>query len=424
MLITRKRVKMQLANRLAKSITPKFTNPFAEFPREVGVLVFASFFVAVGFGIISPTLPLFARSFGVNNAQVGAILSAFAFARFASGLISGKLVDHFGERIVYSFGIGFVSLTSFAAGMAQNYSQLLIFRAVGGFGSSMFSVAAGSILLRAVDDDHRARAQSLYNGSFLVGMMAGPVVGGVLSGFSLRAPLIIYGFLLIGASASGAVLLKNSTLAAKPTAKQERETVTLKSALALKPYRYALIISFITSWVLFGMSRSILPLFLVEDIKVTPSFMGLGFTITTIINGALLLKTGKLSDLRGRRFSAVIGTSFIFLFIVGIAFTTHPWMFLAASVVAGFGGAFLSTTPSAIVGDVLEGKGGQVIGLFQMAGDGGAMVAPVVLGAVADHLGFRSAFLVSAALMAFAVLVSAKLPETRASHLGQSRRTN
>jgi MFS family permease len=308
--------------------------------------------------------------------------------------------------------------------MAQNYSQLLIFRAVGGFGSSMFSVAAGSILLRAVDDDHRARAQSLYNGSFLVGMMAGPVVGGILSGFSLRAPLIIYGFLLIGASTSGAVLLRNSTLAAKPTAKEEREVVTLMSALALKPYRYALIISFITSWVLFGMSRSILPLFLVEDIKVTPSFMGLGFTITTIINGALLLKTGKLSDIRGRRFSAVIGTSFIFLFILGIAFTTHPWMFLAASVIAGFGGAFLSTTPSAIVGDVLEGKGGQVIGLFQMAGDGGAMVAPVVLGAVADHFGFRPAFLVSAALMACAVLVSAKLPETRASHLGQSRRTN
>jgi MFS family permease len=399
----------------------KFTNPFAEFPREVGVLVFASFFVAVGFGIISPTLPLFARSFGVNNAQVGAILSAFAFARFATGLISGKLVDHFGERLVYSFGIGFVSITSFAAGMAQNYSQLLIFRAVGGFGSSMFSVAAGSILMRAVDDDHRARAQSLYNGSFLVGMMAGPVVGGALSGISLRAPLIIYGFLLIGASTSGAVLLRNSVLAAKPTAAQERETISIKSALALSPYRSALIISFITSWVLFGMSRSILPLFMVEEIKVTPSFMGLGFTITTIINGLFLLRAGKLSDLNGRRYSAVIGTSFVTLFIVAIAFTNKPWEFLAASVIVGFGGAFLSTTPSSIVGDVLEGKGGQVIGLFQMSGDAGAMVAPIILGFIADHYGYRPAFLTSAVLMSVAVLVATKLPETRASHLGQSR---
>ena len=398
----------------------KFTNPFAEFPREVGVLVFASFFVAVGFGIISPTLPLFARSFGVNHAQVGAILAAFAFARFATGLISGKLVDHFGERLVYSFGIGFVSITSFAAGFAQSYEQLLIFRAVGGFGSSMFSVAAGSILLRAVDDDHRARAQSLYNGSFLVGMMAGPVVGGALSGFSLRAPMIIYGFLLIGASASGAFLLRNSTLAAKPTATQERNTITLRSALALKPYRSALIISFITSWVLFGMSRSILPLFMVEEIKVSPSFMGLGFTISTVINGIFLMKAGKLSDITGRRYSAVIGTSFLTLFILALALTTEPWMFLAASVIVGFGGAFLSTTPSAIVGDVLEGKGGQVIGLFQMAGDAGAMVAPLILGAIADGYGYRPAFLVSAALMLVAVTVSIKLPETRSSHLGQS----
>jgi len=173
----------------------KFTNPFAQFQREVGVLVFASFFVAVGFGIIAPTIPLFARSFEVSNAQVGAIVSAFAFARFASGLISGKMVDHFGERLIYSVGIGFVALTSFAAGMAQSYEQLLIFRAVGGLGSSMFSVAAGSILVRAVDDDHRARALSLYNGSFLIGMMAGPVLGGALSviaarpTYDLRIPL-------------------------------------------------------------------------------------------------------------------------------------------------------------------------------------------------------------------------------------------
>ena len=417
MLITHKLVKMLQARHLVKKLTDKFTNPFAEFPREVGVLVFASFFVAVGFGIIAPTIPLFARSFGVNNAQVGAIISAFAFARFGSGLISGKLVDHFGERIIYSFGIGFVSLTSFAAGMAQNYSQLLIFRAVGGFGSSMFSVAAGSILLRAVDDDHRARAQSLYNGSFLFGMMAGPVVGGIVSGISLRAPLLIYGVLLIGASASGAILLRNSTLAAKPTAKEERETITLNSALALKPYRIALILSFATSWVLFGMSRSILPLFMVEDIKVTPSFMGLGFTLTTILNGAFLLKAGKLSDLKGRRFSAVTGASLVTAFCLAIAFTTHAWMFIAASAIVGLGGAFLSTAPASIVGDVLEKKGGQVIGLFQMSGDGGAMVAPVVLGFISDRYGFRPAFILSAALIATATLIATRLPETRASHL-------
>ena len=232
-----------------------FTNPFAEFPREVGVLVFASFFVAVGFGIIAPTIPLFAKSFGVNNAQVGSIISAFALARFASGLVAGKLVDKFGERLVYTVGIAFVAISSFAAALAQTYEQLLIFRSAGGLGSSMFSVAAGSIILRAVRDDQRARAQSLYNGSFLVGMMAGPVIGGFLTAISLRAPLLVYAFLLVVASVAGGFLLRNSVLAARPTEKSTAVKTSMRDALAMKPYVIALMISFVTAWVLFGMSR-------------------------------------------------------------------------------------------------------------------------------------------------------------------------
>ncbi|TRZ58255.1 MAG: MFS transporter, partial [Streptomycetaceae bacterium] len=71
-------------------------SPFKDLPREISILVAASFFVAVGFGIILPTIPVFARTFGVNNAAIGLIVSMFAITRFASGLISGKLVDLFG----------------------------------------------------------------------------------------------------------------------------------------------------------------------------------------------------------------------------------------------------------------------------------------------------------------------------------------
>ena len=399
----------------------KPTNPFVEFPREVGVLVFASFFVAVGFGIIAPTIPLFANSFGVNNAQVGLIISAFALARFASGLFSGKLVDKFGERIVYTAGVGFVAVTAFAAALAQSYSQLLIYRAVGGLGSSMFSVAAGSIILRAVDDTRRARALSLYNGSFLIGMMAGPVIGGFLTAISLRAPLLIYGVLLVISSAAGGFLLRNSVLVARPTEKSAQEKTSLKELFSSKPYLIALIISFCTASILFGMSRSILPIFMVEDMKSSAGYLGIGFTISSIIQGLLLLKAGSLSDKNGRRYSAVIGTSLLTLSVLVLVVTVQPWMFLFSMAIGGLGAAFLSTTPSAIVGDVLKGKGGQVIAIFQMSGDAGAMVAPMALGFIADHYGFRPAFAVSAALMFIALFAATKLPETRASHLGQSR---
>ena len=405
------------------SLSARFkpSNPFAEFPREVGVLVFSSFFVAVGFGIIAPTIPLFVKSFGVNNAQVGLIISSFALARFASGLFAGKLVDKFGERIVYTTGVGFVAISSFAAALAQNYEQLLIYRAAGGLGSSMFSVAAGSIVLRAVDDTRRARAQSLYNGSFLLGMMAGPVIGGFLTGLSLRAPLLIYAFLLVISSAAGGFLLRNSVLAARPTEKSIKEKTSLRDALSSKPYIIALVISFCSASIFFGMSRSILPLFMVEDLKSTASFLGVGFTIASIVQGILLLKAGSISDKNGRKLSALIGSSLVTLSVAILLFTYQPWMFLISMAISGVGAAFLSTTPSAIVGDVMKGKGGQVIALFQMSGDAGAMVAPIALGFIADHYGFRPAFAVSAALMLIALFAATKLPETRSSHLGQSR---
>ena len=403
---------------MTKLVKIKLTNPFAEFPREVGVLVFASFFVAVGFGVIAPTLPLFARSFGVNNAQVGSIISAFAFARFASGLISGKLVDRFGERLVYTTGIGFVAISSFAAAMAQSFEQLLVYRAAGGLGSSMFSVAAGSIILRATDDTHRARAQSLYNASFLVGMMAGPVIGGFLTAISLRAPLLVYATLLVVSSIAGGFLLRNSVLAARPTEKITNEKGSMREALSSRPYLIALTISFCSASVLFGMSRSILPLFMVEDMKSTAGYLGLGFTISSVIQGLLLLKAGGLSDTKGRKYSALLGTGLLGISVLVLVATVEPWMFLLSMVIGAFGSIFLSST-AAIVGDVMKEKGGQVIAIFQMSGDAGAMVAPVALGFIADHYGFRPAFAVSAGLMFIAFAVATKLPETRASRLGQ-----
>ena len=413
MQIMQRHVKKLQARHLVNIQSIQAKNPLREFPREVGVLVFASFCVAVGFGIIAPTLPLFARSFGVNNAQVGSIISAFAFARFASGLISGKLVDIFGERMVYTVGVAFVAISSAAAAMAQSYYQLLIFRAAGGLGSSMFSVAAGSLLLRVVSDSQRGRAQSLYNGSFLIGMVGGPVVGGALSAFSLRAPLAIYAALLTISSISAALLLKGSTLAAKPENKSERTSIG--AALKLKPYRIALVISFSTGFILFGMGRSIVPLFMVEDMKASTTYMGVGFTLASIANGLLLLRAGRLSDEKGRRFVAMVGSSALFISTALLLLTYNKWVFIPAMIFSGIAGAYLSTVPGSLVGDVLKGKGGQVIAVLQMSGDFAAMIAPILLGAISDAGGFRPAFILATLLMAAVVLVTTRIPETRNS---------
>jgi MFS family permease len=208
-------------------------------------------------------------------------------------------------------------------------------------------------------------------------------------------------------------------LTARPTEKSVQEKTSIREALSSKPYLIALIISFCSASILFGMFRSILPIFMVEEMKSTAGYLGLGFTISSVIQGLLLMKAGGLSDSRGRKFSALVGTSLLTISVLVLVGTVQPWMFLLSMVIGAFGSIFLSST-AAIVGDVMQGKGGQVIALFQMAGDAGAMIAPIALGFIADHYGFRPAFAVSAGLMFIAVIVATKLPETRASHLGQS----
>jgi MFS family permease len=394
---------------------PKFQSPLRDLPREVSVLVIASFFVAVGFGIIVPAIPLFTRSFGVSNAAVGLIISLFAFTRFASGLISGKLVDRFGERTIFTVGIMMVSISVGLSGLAQSYSQLLFFRAAGGLGSSMFSVAASSVILRSVSDAQRGHAQSVYNGSFLVGSIAGPAIGGALTVISLRAPFFVYAVTLFISGIIALVFFTSDHLQAPKKSDGKVAAMSLRDALSLRGYRYALIITFVASWVLFGVRTSILPLFITEELKSTATVVGLGFTVSAVIQGALILRAGRISDERGRRFILIMGSSISMVGVVIMILTVNPAMYFITMAIIGIGNAFLAAAPATVVGDLLEGKGGQVIALFQMAGDAGMIVGPIVVGFVADHYGYRSAFAVSGLVFSLAIILSIKMPETRKS---------
>ena len=373
----------------------------------------ASFFVAIGFGIVMPAIPVFAKSFGVNNAAIGLMVSAFAITRFCSGLISGTLVDKFGERAVFSSGVFMVSLFTFLAGLAQNYHQLLLFRAAGGLGSSMFSVAAGSVIMRSVDDNHRGRAQSVYQGAFLLGGIAGPAIGGLLSAISLRAPFFVYSILLLCSGVVAFFFLKGDKIGVKVSTSDSDESTSIAEALRMKPYVIALVLTFISTWVTFGLRASILPIFVTEDLHSTTAVVGYGLAISAVMQGIFLLRAGRFSDAKGRKASAVIGANVVFVGVLLLTFSTHVWMFLLSMIIMGLGGSFLTTTPASIVGDVIRGKGGKVIGIFQMAGDAGMMVGPIIIGAISDVYSYRAAFGFSAAIFIVVLVLVYQIPETR-----------
>src|SRR5664279_3458675 len=103
-------------------------NPFGSLPPEVAVLSAVAFSVALGFGIVAPAIPLFAKHFGVSNADASAVVSAFALMRLLTAPFAGRLVNRAGERIVMAAGIGIVGVSSLLAGFSGSFGQLVVLR--------------------------------------------------------------------------------------------------------------------------------------------------------------------------------------------------------------------------------------------------------------------------------------------------------
>jgi MFS family permease len=378
-------------------------------PTEVRALTGVAFMVALGVGLVAPALPLFAREFGVGTAAAGAVVSAFALMRLAMAPFVGRLVNAFGERVLLATGIGVVALSSLLAGFAQSYWQLLVLRGVGGIGSIMFSVSAASLLIRVTPDHLRGRAQGVWAGSFLLGMIAGPAVGTVAS-FSLRAPFFLYAGTLVVAGLLGLGALRHSELAARNATRTA--PLPLGVALRNRAYLAALAASFAGDFALVGARSAILPQFVRDRLHLSSGWVYAAFLVVSIVSGVLLLPVGGLADTRGRRPVIVVGllvgaAGFVLLDSVQVAAGL-----IGAAVLLGIAGAADSVAPGAVLGDVVAGRGGSVVALFQMSGDLGAVLGPVIAGWIADGAGYSAAFAVSAAVCAVPVLAVAAAPET------------
>ena len=150
-----------------------------------------------------------------------------------------------------------------------------------------------------------------------------------------------------------------------------------------------------------------------EELNSTTAVVGYGFAISAIVQGAILLKAGRFSDAKGRRVASIIGANIVFLGVLVLTFAVNAWMFILSMIILGFGGAFLSTTPASIVGDIIKGKGGKVIAIFQMAGDAGMIFGPIIIGWISDVYSYRTAFGASAVIFTVVLVLVYRIPETR-----------
>lgn len=379
--------------------------------RDVYVLGVVAFFVMVGFGVVVPVLPVFVRSFGVGYLEIGAVVSAFALMRLVASPFCGWLINRGGERTVLAVGIGIVAVSSALVGVAQNYPQVLILRGAGGIGSAMFSVSAMTLLLGTTPVALRGRAVGFYQGGFLIGGMAGPALGGVLSLVSLRAPFFFYAATLTIAGLVGLFLLKAKTQAVTDAAAAPPRP--FREVLADTRYRAACLANFAQGWAALGVRSALVPVLVVEVLHYETVWTGIAFAVAAVAQTLTLAPAGTFVDKLGRRPAIIASFAVGAVAMVMLPLAPGIAALIALLCVYGVAAAFMGTAPAAAVGDAAGSRGGHPVAVFSMFSDAGAIVGPLVAGYLVDAVSFEAAFGLAAVLMLAASAYALRMPRAR-----------
>lgn len=390
--------------------------------------------VALGFGVIVPVLPMFARDFGVGLFEVTLVVSVFAAARLVSNVYTGALIDRFGMRRATCWGAGIVAVSSLLIAVAPTYGALLAFRGMGGVGSALFLNALLALIVRAVPAHLRGRAVGSLQGAFLFGISVGPSVGGLLAEpLGLRWPFVIYAVFCAAAGVVAFAFLPrpddlpggDSTAVAAETPEggvtdRPRGFGTIwraaRELCADRAFVAALVMMGASRWAATGLRFSLVPVFGTEEIGAGPGLVGLALTAAALAQLAVLWPAGKVADSFGRRRLAV--PAYLAFAVVAATFGlagTVP-AFFVVMVLFGVGTGLTSVTPPAVVGDVVPPeRTGLAMGVLNTAGDLGIVLGPMVSGLLAEAAGYGWGFGVSGVLLAVAALAALRMRETLGS---------
>lgn len=377
-------------------------------------LLAISITVALGFGLLVPVLPDFARSFGVSLAAVGLVQLVFGLTRFSFGIAAGLGVDKFGERTITMAGILIVAASSYAAGLSQSFVQLVLSRGAGGVGSALFITGMMTRILRIIPPTSMGRATGVFRSSFLVGIAIGPVAGGIAKdALGLRTPFFIYAWGLVVAALIAFVAMRGGPERAPAPKRSPLEALrTAKPLFSDIRYVVALAATFVGWWTLSGPGQVIGVVLGGDVLGFTGTQVGLALTLLSAGELLALFAAGRAADRLGRR--AVLVPSLV-VTALGVALLGQteaaPWAFFPLMAITGAAVASGSVAAGGLLADAIPREGsGAGVGVNQMAGDLGYLIAPTAIGYLAEHPSFQVAYLV-AALPAFVVLLLAlKLP--------------
>lgn len=386
-----------------RGITSTFKNNEALFILCVQVAV-----LHIGQGLITPILPLYARTFAVSITWVGFLLTSQSLPRVFVNLPAGRLADKWGAHRLMMIAAGIVALSAIGGGLASNYLLFLLTRLLQGVGTGISQTSGFTYAATVSRTETRARFISLYQGSFLLGAGIGPAIGGVIAQYyGYRTPFFVYALFATVVGVWMMLRLPDPRIAGRQKRElQSRAQSTWGTMWRVLAHPGVLIVSLLG--LLGGYTRSGSRNMAValqgSELGLSDGQIGVALSGVFVMTFVALFAAGTLADRYGRK--AVIVPSWLLIGGTLAAVATAPTyaLFLLGTAALGLAFGVGSPVPAAYVADTAaEDEQGLAIGVFRTFNDGGAVIGPLLMGWIIDQASVSAGLLVNAGT---AILVS------------------
>ena len=148
------------------------------------ILFFVIIFSSMGFGLVLPPFVFVAKNLGASEMLAGFIVSSFAMGQFLATPVWGRLSDRLGRKIILVYtmvGSTLAYLLMAWSDWTGNLWLLLVARFLTGLMAGNFA-AATAYVADITPPEKRAQGMGTVGGAVSIGFMAGPALGGLLSG--------------------------------------------------------------------------------------------------------------------------------------------------------------------------------------------------------------------------------------------------
>ncbi len=351
--------------------------------KNVHILAFTLLVVMLGYGMVMPIMPFLIEQLGAGGQELGWLVSTYSLMQLVCAPLWGTLSDRTGRKPVIAIGVLGYAITLFLFGLATEFWMLFLIRTLAGVLSSATMPTSMAYISDHIPEGERSGGMGQLGAAIGVGVVAGPLLGGLLSSSSLSLPFFI-GAGLAGISFLLVLFLlpesrSQSQAFKKPPLHWSDLCQVFSSSAGL-----LLLLIFIMS---FGLAnfQGIIGLYAVDKFAFSTRQVGV---LWMVIGGVLILGQGGLTGPLTRRFgelplikTGLVGGAVGFVLVsLAINFTT---LLLALG---------LFTLALALIGPALNAHisrfsrehQGAVMGLNSAASSLGRVLGPLLAGPLFD----------------------------------------